>query len=176
MSNHKFQVWFNDKLEVGPMPNAEMKDWNISKYAYIINVSDELYFGEYYGFSMRRHYFWYPMSEQKRDMGINSIFGALCTLWEAEDRRDRVYLHCHSGSNRSWTVAAAYYYMRTGVHLDRPTRSGAYVNKLVSNCHRAYLPPQAEMEAWLRYIGNALKEGMQPGILTMSKIETLNNF
>lgn len=175
MNPQKFRAWFTEKLEVGPMPSPQLKDWTAAKYATIINVSDELYFGEMPIYE-RRHYWWFPLSEQKRDMGLNSIFAALAVLWEAEQRGERVYLYCHSGSDRSWTVAAAYHYMRTGMHLERPTRSGNYMNKLLANCHRGYLPPQAEMEAWLRYIGKEFLEGMRPGILTMSKIETVKNF
>jgi len=175
MSNHNFQSWFTDKLEVGPMPSPALKEWHPGKYATIINVSDELYFGEMPIYE-RRRYWWFPLSEFKMEMGLNNIFAACVILWEAEQNNESVYLYCHSGRNRSWVVAAAYYYMRTGHHLERPTKSGNYVNKLVANCHRRYLPPQAEMEAWLKYIGKEIMDGMKVGILTMSKIETLKNF
>lgn len=172
----KFKEWFERKLMVGGMPNPELRDWHPSQqFSYVINVSDEYYHGEAPMYD-DVHYFWFPISEQKKDMGINSIFGALVILWQAEHDNKPVYLHCHSGSNRSWTVAAAYWYMRTGEHLYRPVKSGPHDNKLLANCDRHYLPPRAEMEDWLNAVRDELKTGMKPGILTMSKIEAIKNF
>jgi len=119
----KFKQWFDHKLEVGAYPNPEMAEWRAEDYAYVINVSGAWYAGEAPMYHQTR-YFWFPMSEGKKDMGMNSIYGALVILWEAERRNDRVYLHCHSGSNRSWTVAAAYHYLRTGTHWTDRLRAG----------------------------------------------------
>lgn len=172
MNPHKFQSWFENYLTVGCIPH-KASDFCAANYRYIINVSDEYYPERV---SDRREYFWFPMSEQKRDMGLNSIYGAIYILSLAEANRDSVYLHCHSGNNRSWTVACAYYFFRTGEHLIRPVKSGPHENKLLANCARAYLPPRAEMEALLIEFRNDLSTGMKPGVLTMAKIKAIKNF
>lgn len=126
MAPHKFKAWFDSRLRVGCLPQ-NAKGWNSSDYDCIINVSDEHY--PLLGIiSSKQQYYWFPMSEQKKDMGLNSIYGAIIVLCTAEVIGGSVYLHCHSGSNRSWTVACAYYYFRTGEHLLKPDRSGKYEN------------------------------------------------
>lgn len=177
MNAQKFKDWFANRLTIGAWPGRVNKAFELRKYRYIINVSDEFYHEDYKVFDLSGvRQFWFAMSEQKKDMGLNSIYSAMVVLWQAEQDCDTVYLHCHSGSNRSWTVAAAYYFMRTGQHLDRPTRSGDHENKLTANCSRGYLPPRAETEAFLRAIWDDLKDGMKPGILTLGKINTVKNF
>lgn len=174
MSNQKFISWFGSRLAVGAYPGEKTPTWSILDWEVIINVSGE-YYGEYRHYTrVERH--WFPMSEKMADMGINSIFGALVVLWNAEKEGKTVYLHCHSGSNRSRTVRCCYYYLRTGKHLDDPHKSGPHLNKLLANCDRHYLPHHTEMEAWLRAVGEGLKTGLTRELLSVSKIETINNF
>lgn len=171
MNPHKFESWFSTRLTIGAFPYMVNKAFNQNKYELVINVSDE-----YYGISPSEPYFWFPMNEWKRDMGLNSIYGAIIVLEHAEQRGWNVYLHCHMGSNRSWTVAAAYYYFRTGRHLDRPTSRG-HINKMHQNCADGYLPPLREMEAWITCIREDLKDGrMKAGILGLAKVNALTNF
>lgn len=173
----KFSSWFGTKLTIGAMPFLVNIVFDINAYDIIINVSDEFYPSNellYYRKGIVSH--WFPMSEQKRDIGLNSIFAAIIIMWHAEQENKRVYLHCHSGSNRSWTVAATYYYYRSGSHMTKPTRNG-HLNKLLQNCAEAYLPPVGEMEAWIKAVRKDFDDGkMKAGILTLSKINTLVNF
>lgn len=172
---YKFKSWFETKLTVGPYPGEKLEKWFIGDYDYIINVSDEWYAGEASMYE-RVDYFWFPMSEFKKDMGVNIIYGAIIILSEAEVKGKRVYLHCHSGNNRSWTVASAYYYFRTGTDLDRSTRRG-FINKLHQNCAMGVLPPILEMKAWLTAVREDFKNGqMKAGILTLSKVNHIKNF
>ena len=90
-----------------------------------------------------------------------------------------VYLHCHAGINRSQTVRAAYYLMRTGEQLQ--SNDNGYINKLVAMCNRGYLPPKTEMEKFLIQLGkqldgNLISSELMGGLLDDCKIETINNF
>ena len=177
MSTHKFQAWFSNKLTVGAWPDKVNKSFELRKHRYIINVSDEYYHEYFKVFGLSHVYqFWFPMNEFKKDMGLNSIYAAIIILWQAEQDGDAVYLHCHSGNNRSWTVAAAYYFWRTGEHLNRPTRRG-FVNKLHQNCAEGYLPPMREMEEFLRAIREDVKSNsMTAGMLSLAKVNAIKNF
>jgi hypothetical protein len=173
-SNQKFNSWFEHRLIVGPYPSPALKDWHVKDFQYIINVSGTYHHGEapmYKGVN----YFWFPMSEQQFDMGVNSLFGALDVLWHAEKENAYVYLHCHSGKNRSRTVQAAYHYLRTGTHMMQE-KSGTYLNKLLQNCGRHYLPAQAEMEGWLSALRKALNDSLvDSATLRQSKLDYINN-
>ncbi len=120
------------------------------------------------------------MNECKRDIGLNSIYGAMVVLFTAEKTNSKVYLHCHAGVNRSQTVRAAYYYLRTGHHYDPEIKRG-FINQLYANCTRGYLPPMAEMESFLNQINIKLNTDLQQrqlmgGFLDTAKIEAINNF
>lgn len=177
MGATKFKEWFEKKLTVGAFPYKVNVAFEVAKYDYVINVSDEYYPDVALGLDRRGcKQFWFPMSEFKKDMGLNSIYGAMVTMWLAEETGAAVYLHCHSGNNRSWTVAAAYYYFRTGEHLDKSTRRG-HVNKLHQNCAEHMLPEIREMEAFLTHVREDLnKDNMKAGILTLAKVNAIHNF
>jgi len=171
----KFTEWFEKKLIVGMFPITQNEHFEPSKYDVIINVSDEFYL------EVERKLkgagcdtYWFPMNECRRDIGLNSIYGAMVIIYEAEKQNKTVYLHCHAGANRSPSVWAAYHYMRTGKHIEKIR--GGYINMLVANCGRGYLPPKAEMETFLTGIQKNLDEQMQGGILDMCKIENIKNF
>ena len=156
----KFKDWFKFKLHVNrfPLPSEIIE----SKYDYIINVSDE-YIPQCYDAAVKSgiKYFWFPLSEISGDMGINSIYGALQILFIAEQENASVLLHCHAGSNRSPTVANAYYFMRTKQHntilnddsddsinewLGIKTKQN---NRLLDNIQSGYLPAIRKFESFL---------------------------
>lgn len=174
----KFSDWFDENLEVGGYPILVNKNFDYNKYDIVINVSDEWYQDTYdtisrYG--LIQH--WFPMNECKRDIGLNSIFGAMVILYNAEKLNKKVYLHCHAGVNRSVTVECCYHYMRMGKHLDLDY--GSYINPLIASCHRGYLPPKAEMEKFLKNISKRLEEAqnhLMGGYLDDVKLNSINNF
>lgn len=176
--SQKFAHWFENKLTVGSYPYKVNVAFDMIKYDVIINVSDEYYPGidEVHARTRLCQVHWFAMSEFKKDMGLNAIFQSIIILWYAEQKGDSVYLHCHMGNNRSWTVAAAYYFFRTGEHMHRTTRRG-YINKLHQNCAEGMLPPIMEMERFLIAVREDLKDDkMKAGILSLAKVNHIVNF
>jgi hypothetical protein len=171
-----FRQWYDKKLKVGGYPFKVEEDFDPSGFSTIINVSDEWHPDIYYRLKqtgMDCH--WFAMNERKKDAGVNSIFSAMCILYECERNQRKTYLHCHAGANRSRAVEAAYYFMRTGSHLKQQT--GTFMNRLLAMCARGYLPPKAEMEKFLTMLGNNLKKNeLTGGSLEEIKISSLNNF
>lgn len=171
----KFKEWFQKKLFVGAFAKNALA-LKANGYRYVINVSDEFYPDTYNEFiSAGLKMFWFPMNECKRDIGLNSIYGAMVILRQAEKENEKVYLHCHAGVNRSPIVQAAYHYMRSGIHFEDRPRTG-YLNMMLASCGRGYLPPKAEMEQFLTLLNKNLNDKMQGGILDTVKIDTINNF
>jgi hypothetical protein len=171
----KFKEWFNSNLVVGQFPIKQNEHFEASIYDVVINVSDEFYLDvENELKSKGCSTYWFPMNECKKDIGLNSIYGAMVILYEAERLNKRVYLHCHAGVNRSVSVQAAYYYMRTGSHVEKIR--GGFINMLVANCGRGYLPPKSELEQFLNKINDYLSVEMQGGILDSCKLGVINNF
>jgi len=88
--------WLENNVVVGrfPLPQ-EIKN---SNYDVLINVSDEniIYCSET-AFKNNKQYYWFPLSEGLRDIGINSIYGSLQILHLCEINNLKVYLHCHAG-------------------------------------------------------------------------------
>lgn len=174
MSNIKFKDWFKNKLEVGAYPYINNTIFNSGNYDIVINVSDE-----FYPIYQLNNNFWFPMNEAKKDVGLNSIYGAMVILFNAEMKNKRVYLHCHAGVNRSRAIHASYFYLRTGKQLEIDTNG--YINRLCAMSARGYLPPKAEMEKFLSLLGKYLegdlqKNQMMGGMLDTIKLETINNF
>ena len=174
----KFQEWFDKNLVVGAFPILNNEFYNSKDYDYVINVSDEYYndiFDKIRNHNLYIKSFWFPMNEVKKDVGLNSIYGAMVILFEAEKQNKKVYLHCHAGVNRSKCVQAAYYYMRTGKQLEVETNG--YINRFVAMCSRGYLPPKTEAEKFITEVGKQLQaNNMMGGILDHCKLETINNF
>lgn len=177
-----FKEWFEKKLTIGAFPILVNQNF-INDYKYVINVSDE-YYPLIENAILYNHgkTFWFPMNERKRDIGLNSIFGAMIILSQAEKENASVYMHCHSGRNRSVLVKACYYYMRTGEQIHDPSKDkngkedGKYRNRLHRASTRGYIPPMTEMEEFLNNIKNNLAEkGMNDRILDDCK-KTINNF
>lgn len=173
-----FSEWFEKKLTVGAFPCIVNKEFDIEdgKYDYIINMSDE--FHPSIDKKMRESWskvHWFPMNERRRDIGLNSIYGAMLIMYQAEITNASVYLHCHSGRNRSQLTKACYFFIRTGTQLQDGNEK--YINRLQRASSRGYLPPIAEMEEFLKNIGKRLLRGtMEGGVLDECKIGTINNF
>lgn len=142
-----FKTWFKDKLVVGAHP-FNYSDFDFDKYNYIINVSDE------YRPYRPDNCFWFPMNECTQDIGINSLYGALVILERAYKRNLTVYLHCHAGVNRSRTIWCAYYFMKTGEHID--SEWTPHKNVLIRNCFYGYLPQLDKIEIFLKELNNSL--------------------
>lgn len=174
----KFKDWFDTKLKVGPFPVKQNQWFKPEEHDIVINVSDEYYPDVDKKIqSAGGNTFWFPMNECKRDIGLNSIYGAMVVLWNAEQENKRVYLHCHAGVNRSPTVQAAYYFLRSGNQLQK--EQTGYINRLVAACARGYLPPKPETEQFLSSLATHLKNmGGQPlgGLLDEVKVDNIKNF
>jgi Zn-finger protein len=169
--------WFKNKLVVGSFPLINNLDYVSSEYDYVINVSDEYYPEIAFEIQMMGcRYFWFPMNECKSDIGVNSIYGACTILYLAEQENKSVYLHCHAGINRSQIVYAAYYFMRTGEHIEK--KYGSFVNSLVAACNRNYLPAKKEMEEMLLNLNKILNSDLRKiyrmgGQLDVMKLTTI---
>lgn len=168
--------WFETKLTIGAFPYLVNEEFDAEDFDIIINVSDEFHYSQYW-LTPNLKCFWFPMNESKKDIGLNSIYGSMVILKWAEFLNKRVYLHCHSGVNRSRAVQAAYYYMRVGTQYKPTTRRNNYENALVAMCSRGYLPPKKEMESFLTILGDKINEGVvKGGTLDSCKMAAINNF
>lgn len=174
----KYKQWVKLNLEVGAFPVYQNTCFDAKKYDVIINVSDEFYpeiVEQIQDLNPKIKTHWFPMNEAKKDVGLNSIYGALITIYHAEMKQQRVYLHCHAGINRSRCVEAAYHFYRTGNQLE--IDNNGYINRLVAMCHRGYLPPKAETEKFLALLAKKTKvNAILGGVLDECKISTINNF
>lgn len=174
----KFKEWFENKLTVGAYPYMNNEWFKAGDYDFCINVSDEFYFNHDKQIKDAGcNTFWFPMNECRKDNGLNSIYGAMVILFNAEKEGKRVYLHCHAGIHRSQLVRCCYYFLRTGQQLDN--NWSAFINQLLADCARGYLPPKNETEDFLNYLGIQLKnfKGVpMGGILDDCKIHAVRNF
>jgi hypothetical protein len=173
-----FNEWFENKLIVGAYPFMNNQWFKPGDYDICINVSDEFYF--VYDKQIKDagcNTFWFPLNECKKDNGLNSIYGAMVILFNAEKENKRVYLHCHAGIHRSQLVRCCYHFLRTGLQLDN--NWNFYINQLIADCTRGYLPPINETEEFLTYLGLQLANfNGKPmgGLLDDCKLNTINNF
>lgn len=169
-----FKEWFENNLTVGAFPYKQNPNFIASDYDIVINVSDEWYLDvELQIRECYTSYYWFPMNEAKKDIGLNSIYGAMIILAYAEKQNLNVYLHCHAGVNRSEIVRSCYYFMRTNQQLEQ--NGSGHINMLLSACARGYLPERTEMESYLGKIASYTKS-MRGGVLDMCKIESIRNF
>ena len=93
---------------------------------------------------------WFPTEEQPMD--VNAILKAVAKLAEYDKDGTPIIVHCMGGNNRSRTVVEAYYFSKTGTHLEDMYRG--YLNHLHYNCESGYLPPLKEMEQLLLSLKN----------------------
>ena len=198
MAKKSFSSWFSENLTVGrfPLPGEVSR---LPYASHLVNVSDE-YIHYNATAALRRGVYahWFPLNECVGHLGLNSIFAALCVLHQAESDDASVLLHCHAGANRSPLIQAAYYFLRTGRHLEDCHKVGSVLvlakekgnevsfeqavsngtepipNMLQINCASNLLPPLGLMEKFLKLLGTKLEE-LEPthrgGLLTQLKTE-----
>ncbi len=187
-----FKLWWKNNLTIGKMVETDNLATLPQEIKTIINVCD---------FSSLKHsetclnlsikYFWFPMSELKKDIGINSIYAALRILYDCYKQNEFVYLHCWSGCNRSQLVSACFYWMMTGEDLERPTYGARndqdtdnlipaqYKNRLHYNCIRGTIPPEKEMKEFLLYLKGVFENGYfetKIGLIDHCKAKFFSNF
>lgn len=170
----KFNEWFISRLIVNrfPLPAEILK----ADYKYIINVSDE-HISYCHDAAMEAgiKYFWFPMNECTGDIGLNSLYAALQILWQAEQEKAKVLLHCHAGVNRSPTVRDAYYFLRTKKHREvivfdeeAEERLAEWLNigksingknnRLLENIEQGHLPSIRKLESFLVHCETQFKK------------------
>lgn len=143
---NNFEHWFNHNLVTGAFPiKGNQRDF--SDFDVIINVSDEYYDDvDLELTSLGCKTFWFPMNERKEN-GINSIYGACLILYKAFKKDKFVYSHCHAGLHRSIVVKCCFYFMMTGRHFD--SFYSGYVNPLYYDCVNKRLPELHKMQGFL---------------------------
>lgn len=165
----KFKDWFENNLKVDRYPTPqECRDMD---YDIIINVSDEYIDAcMVKALEVGKMYHWFPMSECTSNMGLNSIYGVLQILSNAEKGNKKVFLHCHAGVNRSPTVRECYYYMRTGKFLEESEKRV----RIADNIKAGHLPAICKLETFLKECGEAFKkdETMRGGHLDSAKVKS----
>ena len=161
-----FNKWFTTNLKVSRYPTPqECLEMNAD---IIINVSDEYIHGcMTEALKGNKLYYWFPMNECTNDMGINSIFGALQILWNAEKKNKKVYLHCHAGVNRSPIIAQCFYYLKTNEYLEDDSKRMT----IKLNIEAGHLPAQLRFEQFLKDCRETFErdETMRGGYLDQSK-------
>ena len=110
--------WLESNVKVSPFPKAEdIAKGAYDNFSYRINVSD--LYRPVIDKAIRSHTtmesFWFPQGEAF-GLSLESLYGSLRVLWEAERAESNVLLHCHAGRNRSQMVYDSYYFMQTGKH------------------------------------------------------------
>jgi len=188
----KFKEWFKTKLEIGPMIHEPINKMgqNRMNHSVVINVCDFSNFDYAKQFDLSQYY-WFPINETQKEIGLNSIYAALWTLMQAHKNNMSVYLHCFSGRNRSKMVGAMFYWMITGEDLDAPTYGARnrhdksdtsatqYKNRFVYNCEIGVIPPEEDVKKWLLYLKEVFNNGYVPkniGIMDYSRIHFFPNW
>lgn len=166
----EFKKWFNNNLIVNRYPTPqECKKMAVDV---IINVSDEYIHGcAKWALDGGKMYHWFPMNECGEDMGLNSIYGALQIIRNAEMENKKVFLHCHAGVCRSPVVKECYHFMRTGVYLNPLEPDEGMLPACIKAGH---LPKKEVMEKFLQGCDKAfeLDETMRGGQLDKTKLES----
>jgi hypothetical protein len=151
-----FKFWFDNNLKVDRFPvgkevglKGKHSDVNV-----IINVSDEFWLGNSEEIiKLGKHNYWFPMGERNENMGLHSLYGGLCVLYNVFKWNPdwKVLLHCQAGVNRSPTLQAAFYFMMTNTHIEEVIKNGIVhkTNRLIDNCGK-HLPELPKMESFLK--------------------------
>lgn len=150
-----FHDWFSSKVLISRFPTVEdFRAARFDNYRYRINVSDiyhpeiDLMFNK-----IGTANFWFPLDEAF-GMALESLYGALRVMCEAENQDQSLLLHCHAGNNRSVMIADCYYFLRTQDHrkLDQPglTYAKNNPNRLLLNIDDGQLPGVYKMEEFIQ--------------------------
>lgn len=118
----------------------------------IVNVSEHRYPLKM-RIKLRRmgiRWYWFPLKEEGKDMGLANMMKALAVLKDADGAHEKVVLHCMCGTNRSRTVAEAFCFMKTGEHFHDEYRNE--YNHLQYNCSSGHLPERSALERMLEGI------------------------
>lgn len=95
---------------------------------------------------------WFPLGEAF-GMPLESIYGALRVMSEAEKQNRSVLLHCHAGRNRSVLIADCYYFLSTMKHREKNQKGLLYAlnspNRIMLNVDDGQLPGIFKMEEFL---------------------------
>jgi hypothetical protein len=182
MMSAGYKVWKDRSLRVSRVP--EISDFVLGgifeEIQVVINVSDEYDFGAARCYNDEGiTYYWFPMNEVKKDIGLNSLYAAMCVLRYCEEECLNVLVHCAAGTNRSPLVVQAYHFLRTGKQVVEDIDGGRWDNRLIRACVRGYLPPQKELEKFLYELGKHFNEkGHRKvgGSLDKIKRNTIFNF
>ncbi len=192
MEQENFKKWFNNKLEIGPMIHEPINKMgvNIMNHNVIINVCDFSNFDYAKQFNLSQYY-WFPINETHKEIGLNSIYAALWTLMQSYERDLTVYLHCYSGRNRSKLIGALFYWMMTGEDLNAPTYGArnqydtgktaliSYKNRFEYNCAIGAIPCEEDMKSWLLYLKETFQNGYgnkSVGIIDYSRMKFFPNW
>ena len=180
MSEKKFMQWFVDNLVVSKFPTSiDIEKGEYEGCSYIVNVSD--IFDSNIDRQIRQKgikLFWFPLGEAF-GMALESFYGALRILWQAEEEGEQSLLHCHTGKNRSVMIADAYYFLRTGKHRQKKDERLPWaehsLNKLIENINDVQLPGLYRIEEFLSACKSVFKNsaGCKGAPLDWVKHETL---
>lgn len=150
----KFTYWYDKRLTVSHFPESN----ELLTFDVIINVSDEDYTDKMHDI-LHQHkirYYWFPMNEAFKDIGLNAILGACTVLYKAFKHQKSVLLHCHAGKNRSVSVQEAFHLMMTGKLPDKEHSN----YRLLDNCERNLLPSFIYMKLCLLELKDMYDKGL----------------
>ncbi|MBU0944058.1 MAG: dual specificity protein phosphatase family protein [Proteobacteria bacterium] len=148
------QQWFYTKMKVAKFPAMEeVQAGEYDDVTFRINVSDIFQAELDNAFACRgiRNY-WFPLGEAF-GMPLESLYGAMRIIKEAEQQNQSLLLHCHAGRNRSVLVADCYHFLSTLHHRKQDQQGLPYArnnpNRLQLNCDDGQLPGIYKMEEFL---------------------------
>ena len=149
-----FQEWFSSKLAIRKFPTVEeILSGSFDAFKYRINTSD--IFRPEIDAAFKQlgvESFWFPQGEAF-GMSLESLYGALRVMWEAELQNYPLLLHCHAGRNRSVMAADSYYFLRNQKHRKENQPGLTYAenspNRLLLNVDDGQLPGIFKMEEFL---------------------------
>lgn len=153
--------WFVSNVHVRSFikPNDLQNKWIMDGIECVVNVSSD--FNEEVSNYLRQKniaYYWFPMSEQNKNMGLHSIYGALKVLQPYVDRKEPIIIHCFGGNNRSKVIFESLYYLNFG-----SWPNGAVDCKTLTNCESGHLPPINVYQSFIQDIkrGKSLDESLK---------------
>lgn len=137
-SEKQTKEWFVKNIRV--RSNLSVSDienkWIMMDALCVINVSSNFNKEVYTRLQEQGiRYFWFPMSELNGDMGLHSIYGALCILRTFVESKVPCIIHCFGGNNRSVVIYESLYYL---CFASWPKDAEGSV--VFKNCQNGHLP------------------------------------